>query len=67
MENASYQTAAVEFSKYRVLARSQILGDEDCNVDALVIDLFVRGSQDLEAVEPGFGCSVIKRCHGSFC
>ena len=66
VEKASYQAPAMEFSKYWVLARFQVLGYEDCNVDALVVDLFVGSSKDFEAFKACFGCSIVKRGHDNF-
>jgi hypothetical protein len=46
-----------------MLARLQVLWDEDSDIDIVVPNLFEGSAQDAEGVEAGFGCSVVVRRH----
>lgn len=63
----TYQAAAMELDENGVFAWLEGLGDQDTDVDRLVIDFLVRGSVDVEAVEASFGRGVIEWCHYGGC
>lgn len=60
----SYQATAVELDEDGVLARLEVFGNQNPDIDALVVDFLVRRAVDVEAVEARLWRRIVERRHG---
>lgn len=65
MGDLSYQAAAVEFDEDGMFAGLEMFGNQDSDIDALVVGFLIRRAVDVEAVEARLWRCIVKRCHGS--